>query len=188
MRDHALEQLVSQALAADPLVADDTLAVECLDGGHVVLRGSAESPIQSVRAVQSAVAVAGVRDVDDRLRPRRPGLARHQDARTEAAVLRALIADSALAAQAVDVRVADGTVTLSGQVDVSFQRDEAEEVARRVPGVSQLSNRLSVWMAVSPNEVLERISDAIGHDADGLTVTADGEIVTQRHRRVRGPP
>jgi osmotically-inducible protein OsmY len=86
MRDHALEKTVAQALAADARVDDDTIAVECFAGGHVVLRGSAESPAKATRALRTAGSVAGARDVEDQLRPRRPGVGRGQDARIEAAV------------------------------------------------------------------------------------------------------
>jgi osmotically-inducible protein OsmY len=49
----------------------------------------------------------------------------------------------------------------------------------RVPGVSQLRNQLSVWIAVSPNEVLEQVSGAIGAGAaERLTVTARDNVVT----------
>ena len=155
MRDHALEKTIAHALAVDPRVDDDTIAVECVAGGHVVLRGSAESPAKATRALRTADGVAGARDVEDQLRPRRPGVGRRQDARTEAAVLRAFISDDALPAETIHVTASDGTVTLSGGVDFPYQRDEAEAVARQVPGVSQIRNHLSVWIAVSPNEVLD---------------------------------
>jgi osmotically-inducible protein OsmY len=179
MRDHALEQAVAEALAADPRIDDETIAVECFVGGHVVLRGSAASPVEATHAVRTADGVAGVRDVDDLLRPRRHGVGHRQDARTEAAVLNALNADDVLPAETMHVSASDGIVTLSGSVELPFQRDEAEEVAMRVPGVSQVRNQLSVWIAVSPNEVLERVTGAIGADAaDHLTVTARENVVT----------
>jgi osmotically-inducible protein OsmY len=179
VRDHALEKTIAHALAVDPRVDDDTIAVECFAGGHVVLRGSTEGPAKATRALRAAGGVAGVRDVEDQLRPRRPGVGRGQDARTEAAVLRAFISGDALPAETIHVTAADGTVTLSGGVDFPHQRDEAEEVARRVAGVSQVRNHLSVWIAVSPNEVLDRVADAIGVDsADQLTVTARDNVVT----------
>jgi hypothetical protein len=56
-------------------------------------------------------------------------------------------------------------VTLSGSVHVPYQRDEAEEVARQAAGVSQVRNHRSVWIAVSLNEVLDRVADAIGVDS-----------------------
>jgi osmotically-inducible protein OsmY len=179
MRDHALEKTVAQALAVDARVDDDTIAVECFAGGHVVLRGSAESPAKATHALRTAGRVAGVRDVEDQLRPRRPGVGRRQDARTEAAVCRAFINDDALPAETIHVATSDGAVTLSGSVDFPYQRDEAEAVARQVPGVSQVRNRLGVWIAVSPNEVLDRVANAIGAgSADQLTVTARDNVVT----------
>jgi osmotically-inducible protein OsmY len=71
-----------------------------------------------------------VRTVDEQLRLRRRGIGQRADARTEAAVLEAFIADHVLPAEAIRVSASDGTVTLSGRVDFPFQRDEAEAVAR----------------------------------------------------------
>ena len=36
LRDHALEKTIAHALAVDPGVDDDTVAVECFAGGHIV--------------------------------------------------------------------------------------------------------------------------------------------------------
>jgi osmotically-inducible protein OsmY len=141
VRDHPLEQTIAAALRADPCVDDNTIAVACFDGGQVVLRGSAESPAEATHALRTANQVAGVRTVDDRVRVRRRGVGHRADARTEAAVLEAFIADDVLPAEAMHVSASDGTVTLSGVVDLPFQRDEAEAIAKRVPGVSQLRNQ-----------------------------------------------
>jgi len=179
MRDHALERRIADALAADPRVDDDTIAVECGASGYTVLRGSAGSPAKDTRALRTASAVSGVDGVNNQLRPRRLGVGPRQDARTEAAVLRAFIADDALPAETMHVSASDGTVTLRGRVDFAYQRDEAEAVARRVPGASQLRNELDVWSAVSPNQVLERVAGAMGGDrADRLSVTARDNVVT----------
>jgi osmotically-inducible protein OsmY len=177
--DHALQSRVAQALAANPRVDDDEIAVECFDGGHVVLRGHAESPVKSTHAVRTTGEVSGVRTVEDQLSPRRRDVRHRADARTEAAVLNAFIADDALPAETMRVQVSDGTVTLSGLVHFPFQLEEAEKVAMRVPGVSRVRNDLDVWIAVSVNEVTERVTDAIGEDAaDRLRVTARDNVVT----------
>jgi osmotically-inducible protein OsmY len=179
MFDRTLQRSVAESLRANPRVDDDEIAVECFDGGHVLLRGRAESPDKSTQAVRTAFAVPGVRTVDDQLSPRRRGASHRVDARTEAAVLNAFIADDTLPAETMHVHVSDGTVTLSGRVDFPYQREQAEKVAMRVPGVSRLRNQLSVWILVSVNEVTERVTEAIGEDgADQLTVTAEHNVVT----------
>jgi osmotically-inducible protein OsmY len=179
MRDRALQASIVQALRANPRVDDDELAVECFDGGHVVLRGRAESPVKGTQAVRTAYSVPGVRTVDDQLDPRRPGTKHRADARTEVAVLNAFIADNALPAETMHVHASDGTVTLTGRVDFPYQREEADRVAMAVPGVLDTRNELSVWIRVSVNEVTERVTEAIGQDgADQLTVRTQNNVVT----------
>jgi osmotically-inducible protein OsmY len=179
MFDQALQRRIVAALDANPRVDDDEIAVESFDGGHVVLRGRAESPDKSTQAVRTASGVPGVRTVDDQLNPRRRGASHRADARTEAAVLNALIADAALPAETMHVHVSDGTVTLSGRVDFPYQREEVEDVAMAVPGISETRNLLSVWVRVSVNEVTERVTKAIGEaGADQLTVSTHHNVVT----------
>ena len=179
MFDRTLQRSVAESLRANPRVDDDEIAVECFDGGHVVLRGRAESPVRSTQAVRTAYEVPGVRTVDDQLSPRRPGASDRADARTEAAVLNAFIADHALPAETMHVHASDRTVTLSGRVDFPYQREEAEGVAMAVPGVSEIRNDLSVWIRASVNEVTELVTDAIGEEvADQLTVSIHHNVVT----------
>jgi osmotically-inducible protein OsmY len=182
MFDHSLERTVAQALAANPDVDDDEIAVECSESGHVVLRGHVSSPAGRAAAVRTARHAAGVTTVDDHLQPERPGAGARDDARTEAAVLNAMSADGVLPLDTIDVQAKGGTVTLRGIVDLPYQRDEAEQVAMEVDGVSEVHNHLEVWMAVSTDEVDERVTKAIGTDAvvgaDRLTVTARDNVVT----------
>lgn len=179
MFDQALQRRIVAALDANPRVDDDEIAVECFDGGHVVLRGRAENPDKGTQAVRTADAVPGVRTVDDQLSPRRRGASHRAGARTEAAVLNAFIADDALPAETMHVHASDGIVTLSGRVDFPYQREEAEAVAMAIPGVSEIRNHLSVWIRVSVNEVTERVTEAIGKaGADQLTVSTHHNVVT----------
>jgi osmotically-inducible protein OsmY len=179
MFDRTLQRSVAESLRANPRVDDDEIAVECFDGGHVLLRGRAENPDKSTQAVRTASAVPGVRTVDDQLSPRGRGARHRADARTEAAVLNAFIDDDALPAETMHVHASDGTVTLSGRADFPYQREEAEEMAMAVPGVSEIRNHLSVWIRVSVNEVTERVTKAIGEaGADQLTVGVHHNVVT----------
>ena len=179
MLDRTLRPRIVTALAANPRVDDDEIAVECFDGGHVVLRGRAESPDKATQAVRTATGVPGVRTVDDQLSPRRRGVGHRADARTEAAVLNAFIADDTLPAETMHVHASDGTVTLSGRVDFPAQREDAEAVAMAVPGVSEIRNHLKVWVRVSVNEVTDRVTKAIGEaGADRLTVSTHHNVVT----------
>ena len=145
MADLALRSRIIEALADAPHVDVAEIAVECHDDGDVVLRGSVVNLLQRAEALRTARGVPGVRAVDDELRTRPEGADHEADAKTEAAVLDALILDDAVPAYGIDVDVDGGEVTLRGAVDIASERDAAERIALRVPGVSEVRNRLKVW-------------------------------------------
>jgi osmotically-inducible protein OsmY len=144
LADLALRRRIIEALAGAPHVDVAEIAVECRDDREVVLRGSIVNLLQRAEAVRTARGVAGVRSVDDQLRTRPEGAEHRAAARTEAKVLDALILDDAVPAYGidVDVDVDRGKVTLCGTVGIASQRDAAERIALRVPGVTEVHNRL----------------------------------------------
>ena len=181
-----------QALADNPHVHADEIAVEVVDG-KVILRGTVGSPVQRSEAVVTAGAVPGIRTVDDQLDVRLLDIDRRADADTRAAVIAALVADDELHAAEIGVDASDGVVTLSGLVELQRQRDQAERIALQVGGVTEVHNRIKVWLTVSADEVAERVTDAIGADAivgvDRVTVRVTGNdvvlsgiVTTPEHR------
>ena len=146
MSDLALRSRIIEALADAPHVDVAQIAVQCHDDGDVVLRGSVVNLLQRAEAVRTTRRVPGVRAVDDQLRTRPVGADHRADAETEAAILNALVDDDAVPAYGIDVDVDAGRVTLCGAVDSGSQRDTAERIALRVPGVSEVRNRLKLWM------------------------------------------
>jgi osmotically-inducible protein OsmY len=182
-----------QALADNPLVHPDEIAAQADEYGDVVLRGTVGSLVQRAEAARTTRRVAGVRDVDDQLRVRLMGVDGQTDADTQAAVLAALIHDDELHGADIEVQAHDGTVTLTGLVELYAQRDRAERVALGVGGVAHVVNRLNVWLTVSSDDVAERITDAIGAAAivgtDQITVsvvdndvTLTGIVTSSEHR------
>jgi osmotically-inducible protein OsmY len=178
---NALEQNIMEALAGNRRVNPDEISVQAF-GGDVTLRGTVGSVVQREEAVRTTRHVTGVSSVTDRLRLGLLDASRRADADTEAAVLDALDADTAVRASDIDVAVHDGAVTMSGLVDLASQRERAARDARAVPGVASVHNRLRVVFPASADDVAERIADAIGVDAivgaDALTVTVHGDAAT----------
>ena len=153
MSDHTLENAVMQALSGNRRVHPDEVAVQAIDG-TVILRGTVGSLVQQVEAVRTARHVLGVQSVEDQLRVRPMGPDARADADTRAAVLSALIDDDVLHAADVDVKAKDGTVTLSGLVELAENRDRAERIALGVAGVKSVHNRLKVLLPVSEDDAL----------------------------------
>jgi osmotically-inducible protein OsmY len=100
------------------------------------------------------------------------------DAEIAAAAVERLAWDVAVPPDAVQVKVEQGWITLTGAVDWFYQRDAAEQDVRRLFGVVGLSNQI----AIKPKVDVANISDDIMHalhrswffDPHTITVTADG--------------
>jgi osmotically-inducible protein OsmY len=192
MSDLTLERAIMQALADNPRVHADEIAVQTDDYGDVVMRGTVGSLLQRSEATRTVRHLPGVRDLDDQLRVRPMGIDGRADAHTQAAVLDALIDDDELHADDIDVEVRDGAVTLRGMVELPVQRDRAERVVIAVPGVASVDNHLRVWLTVSADEVAERVTDAVGAGAvvgaEQITVdvvdndvTLTGRVASREH-------
>jgi osmotically-inducible protein OsmY len=169
------------ALALDPHIRVDSIVVEARDG-NVVLRGTVGGVAERTDAMRVARDVEGVQRVQDRLKIRIMTASARADADTEAAVLEALIADDVVQSADVDVEARGGSVTLRGIVALESQRERAGRLARQVGAVDRVDDRLQVLVTVSADDVAERITDAIGADAqvgiDQVDVRVDDNDVT----------
>ena len=77
----------------------------------------------------------------------------------------ALLADAATSGYELDAAAKDGAVTLSGKVDSDGAKAAAEAVARKVEGVTTVSNQLQVAADAKRKEASlsdDKIKDAIG--------------------------
>jgi osmotically-inducible protein OsmY len=139
--DHQLEAAVMAALADNPHVHADEIAVQAF-GPDVTLRGTVGSLVQQAEAMRTARRVPGVGHVEDLLHVRPLGIDGRADADTEAAVMAALVEDDEVPVGGIDVDADGDRVTLRGFVDLAVQRDRAERIALRVGGVAHVENRL----------------------------------------------
>jgi osmotically-inducible protein OsmY len=140
-----LEEDVRVALAADPRLADDAIAVSG-GAGTVTLRGTVSSVKQRRAAVEVARRVRGVEDVYDLLKVRLlPGDPR--DDKLRGTALQSLISDSRVPDDRVDVDVAAAWVTLKGQVRHQDESDAAFEDVSGLEGVGGITNEIKVVTA-----------------------------------------
>lgn len=76
-------------------------------------------------------------------------------AQTAARVKTALVNDALVGPRVIDVRVSGGIARLSGRVATQEEAARAVEVARGVPGVSQVDSRLQIGGEPAPDPALE---------------------------------
>ncbi|MDX6252172.1 MAG: hypothetical protein QOF10_5532 [Kribbellaceae bacterium] len=181
MTDEALALSVKDELFWDPKVDSEEIAVSA-DDGTITLRGTVGSFRQKRDAKKAAERVHGVVYVENDLSVRILTDSRRADADLRGDVLQALLLDS-LIPTTVDAKVEDGYVTLSGEVDWQYQRDEATFVAGNLVGVTGVDNEILVGGA---GRTISGVSDAIQKafkrdakiDADNLIVAASDGTVT----------
>jgi osmotically-inducible protein OsmY len=176
--DRKLQQDVFEELTFDPQLQVNEIGVIATDG-VVTLTGWVDSYLKKWRAEEAAHRVRGVRavanDIEVRLSSERT------DADIAAAAARALTWNAALPADRIQVTVSKGWVTLEGDVDWQYQKQEAENAVRRLWGVRGVSNLISVKPSAAPADLKKKIEQALVRsaqlDAQGIAVDIQGTTV-----------
>jgi len=144
--------------------------------GVVTLTGKVDTYLKKWRAEEAAHRVSGVTAVANDIEVRTIG--ERTDTDIAAAAVHALKWDASLPAEKVHVTVDKGWVTLKGEVEWQFQKQEAERVVRRLWGVKGVSNLITLKPVASPTDLKKKIEDALVRsaeiDADSITVEVQG--------------
>jgi osmotically-inducible protein OsmY len=89
-----------------------------------------------------------------------------------------------LSSSRVRVVVDKGWITLEGEVEWNYQREEAERAVRRLRGVKGVINTIQLKPGVAPVEIKRKIEEAFRRsaeiDASRITVEANGGDVVLR--------
>jgi osmotically-inducible protein OsmY len=142
--DTSLEDAVLNSLELDPRIPDSNDIAVSVDDGMVVLRGSVESFGQRRAAAKDAGKVDGVYEVDDQLKVDLLDADRREDDEIRGVALQALIWDTEVPSDSVDVSVQEGWITLKGDVSYQFQSDAAYDDVATLYGVYGVTNEITV--------------------------------------------
>jgi hyperosmotically inducible periplasmic protein len=140
-------------LALLDALGTDALRMEIdVNDGNVSLAGKVREPASRDRAGEVARNVGGVKEVktdlslvmqgSDDVAPADKLSKEVADQKIEAKVRLKLLDEVGAAALKVNVKAADGTVTLSGNLDQRDLRDQAEAAAKATDGVSRVINNI----------------------------------------------
>ncbi len=143
--DGALTARVKTALIGDERTKARQIDVETFRG-EVQLNGFVDSAAAKTAAASVARSVSGVATVTNNLQV---GAARTagdvvDDGTITAQVRSALIDDPRTKSHQIEVTTNSGVVQLGGFVDNATNKAAAEQLARRVAGVTRVTNRLEV--------------------------------------------
>lgn len=180
LTDEQIQREVLAELKWDSRLQPNEIGVAVKDG-VVTLTGTVDSFVKKWAAENAAQRVRGVQAVANDIEVRLTGDDRRSDSDIAAAAARALEWDSLVPDGAVKVTVSDGWVTLRGTVEWEYQRRAAERAVRSLPGVVGVSNLITVRPRSTPDDLKQKIKDALTRsaatDAQSIEVTIDGNRV-----------
>ena len=173
--DEEIQKDVLAELKWDAQVQPNEIGVSVKDG-VVMLTGWVDSYLKKWAAEDAAHRVGGVKAVANDIEVKL--FSERTDADIAEAAVRALQWDASVPADKIQVTVSKGWVTLKGEVNWNFEKQDAERVVRRLTGVKGVSNLITVKPSTTPSELKKRIQDALVRnakvDANKITVEVQG--------------
>ena len=175
--DEQIQRDVLAELRFEPRVTPHEIGVAVKDG-VVTLMGWVDSYTKRWAAEEAAHRVRGVKAVANDIDVRLPLSAARTDVDIAAAAVRALEWDAMVPIDKLDVTVSKGWVTLKGEVEWQYQKQDAERVVRRLSGVRGVTNLILVTPRLTASELKEKIELALVRsaqlDAQRITVEVQG--------------
>jgi osmotically-inducible protein OsmY len=179
--DPQLQKDVIAELAWEPSIEATRIGVEVADG-IVTLSGHVRSYEEKFNAEKAAQRVAGVKGIVVELKVTLPEAAERSDAEIARRAVSALEWSISVPRDAVRVRVENGWVTLTGEVDWAYARDAAAACVRTLIGIKGILNHIEVRPQAAEKNVKSKIEAALQRrahaDLKGISVEVrDGTVI-----------
>ena len=180
MTDKDLKQHVQNALDWEPSLDASDIGVS-VDEGVVTLRGNVASYAEKVAAERVALRVYGVKAVANDLAVHLASIFERTDTEIAQVAVAALKWNTVVPKDRISVTVANGWLTLGGNLDWQYQKDAAARAVRELMGVKGVTNNITVQPRVKTMDVRDKIEAAFKRsaeiDARRVNVTAaDGRV------------
>lgn len=183
MSDITLRQNILDELEFEPSIDAANIGV-AVDGSVVTLTGHVGSYAEKVAAERVALRVKGVRAMAQEIEVRYPESKKTADDEIAKRALNIIAWDTTIPDDKIQVKVQNGWVTLSGEVNWNFQRIAAENAVRKLSGVVGVANLITVYPHVDASNIKHRIDEALKRsaelDAGGIHVSVSDGKVTLR--------
>ncbi len=165
MSDKKLYEDVIDELNFEPSI-DATHIGVAVENGVVTLTGHVPNYAQKMAVEQAAWRVKGVKGIALEIEVRLTGDKKINDDQIAQRAIDILAWSAWVPEGSVKVKVADGWVTLSGQVEWNYLRDAAAAEVRKLSGVKGVLNQITLSPAALSIDVRQHILDALERRAD----------------------
>jgi osmotically-inducible protein OsmY len=179
--DKQVQRDVLAELGWEPSVNAAHIGVEVSDG-VVTLAGHVANYAEKLNAERAAQRVAGVKALAVEMDVTLAGDSKRTDSDIARAAENVLQWTTYLPPGSIKVKVENGWITLSGQVEWGYQRTTAVNAVRHLMGVTGVSEQIAIKPKVSSTLVKSDIEAAMKRraqsHADGISVAVQGADVT----------
>jgi osmotically-inducible protein OsmY len=163
--DLQLRQDVIDELEFEPSVNAAHIGVTA-NRGVITLTGYVTSYAEKTAAERAARRVKGVRAIAEEIVVRLPSDTKRADDEIAARAVDILKWQVGIPAERIGVKVENGVVTLTGEVEWQFRKTEADHVVHKLSGVIDVVNEIRVIAAVHAFEVKEKLEKALQRSAE----------------------
>jgi len=177
--DNSIREDVVRELHWDPRITSASDIAVAAKDGVVTLSGFVPTYWDKEAAEKAAKRVYGVKGVanDIAVKP----LWQRTDPEIARDAVHELQSHVTIPADRIKVTVKDGWVSLEGTVDWEFQRILAKSAVKKLKGVTGVTNKIEIKPKVSPQEVKDKIEEALRRsaelDARRISVAVEGSTV-----------
>jgi osmotically-inducible protein OsmY len=181
--DLELKTDVLAELKYEPSVKVTDIGVQVKEG-VVTLNGNVTNYTEKWNAVRATKRVAGVRAVADDIQVQLSEFLHRTDGDIAAVAANRMDWNTTIPKGAVKISVRDGHITLEGQLEWWYQRNDAENALRHLAGVKGVTNLIAIKPTITHANIESSIKAAFERnailDAKKIQVECDGNKVTLR--------
>tara|TARA_R110001606_G_scaffold44859_13_gene117117 strand:- start:15 stop:683 length:669 start_codon:yes stop_codon:yes gene_type:complete len=179
--DAEIKEDVLDELAWQPNIDETEIGV-IVENGIVTLSGVVNQYSKKIAAEKAVKSVEGVKAIAGDIEVKYGDDYKKTDKEIAKAVVEALEWNSSVPEENLTIKVEDGWVYLSGEVNWQYQRNAAKSAVENLLGVRKVINNISIKQDIKPFDVKEKIKKAFERsaelDANNITVLTDGYTVT----------
>ncbi len=172
--DAQIKQDVLDELVFQPHI-DETQIGVIVKNGIVTLTGKVFTYANKIAAEEAAKKVKGVKAVAEDIEVGYETKAHKTDTEIANAVIDAFIWNSAIPEEKISIKVDDGYIYLTGEVEWAYQKEAVKRVIQNLIGIKDIVDSITVKeIAETPFQIKEKISKAFERsahiDANNITI------------------
>jgi osmotically-inducible protein OsmY len=179
------DQEIKEAILAELMwqqnINDTNIGV-IVEDGVATLSGVVDSFAKKLAAEKVAKSTKGVKATALDIEVKLGDNYKKTDKEIAKAAVNALSWDNAVQEENLFVKVEDGQIYLSGEVDWFYQKEAAKNAVENLMGVKDVINTIDVKHSEDSNETIEKITKAFERlaniDSKNIAISVDGHTVT----------